>query len=79
MAFQSPRSLMKSGFYDLDKDINTALEIPYQGSGYTGENDLKDIENRIAVFFEEEKVHMVMVADYLKDLGQHQESLKFIK
>ena len=71
MTCKSPKSLMKSGFYDLDKDISTAPEITSQGPNYACPNDLQNLENRINMFFEEEKVHQVMFADYLKDLGQH--------
>ena len=53
--------------------------MPSQGPDYACPDDLQNLENRINMFFAEEKVHQVMFADYLKDLGQHHESKKFFK
>ena len=45
--------------------------MPFEGKDYACQDDLSDTENRINAFLEEEKVHGVRVADYLKDLGQY--------
>jgi hypothetical protein len=66
---------LQSGYYDIV--LETAKPSDTAAAAKMSTDSVNDVEQRIAAFLEQERVHNVMLQDYLKALGTYTETVKY--